>query len=189
MIELTIIRGMPGSGKSFFARQLSGVTGAIHLEPDMFCVEGGRYVYSLSRTREAWKGIDSLLKFLKGKKIDIIFSDVLPELSDIMKVIEPFGTEMACRLFEMPSLSYEESKARNVHRVRGIDLEQMLRTFVDLDVCISGIKRAGYDFYKPVKFTNFEESRAYIQLLMKGKRGVKSSIFGGSQQSEDRLKN
>ena len=39
---LTIVRGLPGSGKSTFAKTLNGIL----LEADMFCYQNDKYVYS-----------------------------------------------------------------------------------------------------------------------------------------------
>lgn len=36
MLTLTIIRGLPGSGKSTMARNIAAETGAVHFEADMF---------------------------------------------------------------------------------------------------------------------------------------------------------
>lgn len=38
---LTIVRGLPGSGKSTYARKLSAETGAMLIEPDALLVRGG----------------------------------------------------------------------------------------------------------------------------------------------------
>ena len=46
---LTVVRGLPGSGKSTWARRL----GCLVLENDMFHVRGGEYRWSASRMKDA----------------------------------------------------------------------------------------------------------------------------------------
>jgi predicted ABC-type ATPase len=50
---LTIVRGLPGSGKSTFARMLAHATGAAHFEADMFFEVDGVYVWDGMRIGDA----------------------------------------------------------------------------------------------------------------------------------------
>lgn len=45
MAKLTIVRGLPGSGKSTFARMYAEDTGASHWENDMFFMVNGEYKF------------------------------------------------------------------------------------------------------------------------------------------------
>lgn len=50
MPQLTIIRGLPGSGKTTLAKILANATGATHLEVDQYWVnENGEYNYDRSK--------------------------------------------------------------------------------------------------------------------------------------------
>jgi len=51
MKTLYIVRGIPGSGKSTFAKSLGGT----HFEADMFFMEDGEYKYDMFKIKEAHK--------------------------------------------------------------------------------------------------------------------------------------
>ena len=42
---ITIIRGLPGSGKTQLGRRLAKKTGSLLIEPDMFLIRAGAYNY------------------------------------------------------------------------------------------------------------------------------------------------
>jgi predicted kinase len=48
---LYIVRGIPGSGKSTFAKSL----GSVHFEADMFFMKDGEYKYDMFKIKEAHK--------------------------------------------------------------------------------------------------------------------------------------
>jgi len=47
--ELILVRGIPGSGKSTFAKLIGGE----HIETDMFFMKNGEYVFDASKLKEA----------------------------------------------------------------------------------------------------------------------------------------
>ena len=51
MKTLYIVRGIPGSGKSTFAKSLGGT----HFEADMFFMKDGEYKFDMSKIKEAHK--------------------------------------------------------------------------------------------------------------------------------------
>ena len=53
--ELVLVRGLPGSGKSTYARSL----GYPNFEADMFFIKDGKYVYNPAKS--VWKTKDKLL--------------------------------------------------------------------------------------------------------------------------------
>lgn len=64
--KLILIRGLPGSGKSTFARDLQYLnTDLFHYESDNFLIEDGKYIWSPERVKnarqECFKGVSYLL--------------------------------------------------------------------------------------------------------------------------------
>lgn len=53
MSRLTIIRGLPGSGKSTFAERLAEKEHAIHIEADMFHMREGKYCFDRENVARA----------------------------------------------------------------------------------------------------------------------------------------
>ena len=53
MTKLTLIRGLPGSGKSTRAREIAQQTGAVHLEADQWFMVNGEYKFDPSKLHHA----------------------------------------------------------------------------------------------------------------------------------------
>lgn len=53
MSKLVIVRGIPGSGKSTFAKKLAKETDSAHFEADMFFIKDGEYHFDASKIKEA----------------------------------------------------------------------------------------------------------------------------------------
>jgi hypothetical protein len=88
-MKITIIRGLPGSGKSTLGRKLSAESGAVLLEQDMFRVRDGAYVFkSEDRVKEAFLSVvGAYAKF----GADIILTGVFATCKSIEEVLS------ACR--------------------------------------------------------------------------------------------
>lgn len=52
-LTITLVRGLPGSGKTTIAKAISAETGAKHLEADMFFMENGVYLFDGNKIKEA----------------------------------------------------------------------------------------------------------------------------------------
>ena len=126
--KLTIVRGLPGSGKSTYGRKLAQMSGAIFIEPDMFCIHSGNYLYTAQRYEEATR---RALHLLHNAQCDCIYADVLPTLADVTRVYNSFffgsygcGSWEELRIITM-KLTVEESLARNIHHVAEDDIRRM----------------------------------------------------------------
>ena len=126
--KLTVIRGLPGSGKSTLGRRLAAESGAIFVEPDMFLLHGGKYFYTANRYEDAVK---KALFFIKHAECDVVYADVLPTLADVLRVHNAYfwcqtdaTVHHEFRLIAL-RISVEEALARNVHHVNEDDIRRM----------------------------------------------------------------
>jgi hypothetical protein len=131
MGKLTIVRGLPGSGKSTYARKLAAETGAVLVEPDALLVEDGTYNYTPGRYGKAVDVAHAIVEACACIGADCIYADVLPTVVDVCFVARnylPFarrGHRPRLEIVEMPSIGVEESLRRNRHGVRPEDVARM----------------------------------------------------------------
>ena len=150
--KLTIIRGLPGSGKSTLGRRLAEESGSIFIEPDMFCVNKGIYRYTPNRYEAA---VRQSLDFLRKANCDVVYADVLPTRADVMRVFNSYfwcqtdkAVEHEFRLIAL-RISVEEALAKNIHHVNEYDLRRMASSWEN---CIGEerIALSEYLFYEPL---------------------------------------
>ncbi|MFA6930975.1 MAG: AAA family ATPase [Lentisphaeria bacterium] len=127
---LTIIRGLPGSGKSVLAKRLAAKTGCLFIEPDMFMVKNGQYCYTPKHYYDAEIIATSCIFKAAETNADAIFADVLPKIADVNRVKNLYWSG-ACYhdyklvVIDMPLITVEQSIERNVHNVKREDIRKM----------------------------------------------------------------
>ncbi len=84
MSTLYIIRGLPGSGKSTFAKTLN----CIHIEADMFFVRDGSYVFDEKKIELAHQWCLETTELLMKSGTDIAVSNVFGKLIFIKNYIK-----------------------------------------------------------------------------------------------------
>lgn len=84
MAKLYIVRGLPGSGKTTFAKSLN----ILHVERDLFCMRGGKYDWKaeeLSRNNELCKAVISMA-LLNGN--DCVVCNPFPKKTQVQEYID-----------------------------------------------------------------------------------------------------
>ncbi len=126
---LTIIRGLPGSGKSTLGRRLAAEQNALFIEPDMLMYQNGEYKYDPAAYSVVVGSTYLVLRefFAYTPQAHAIFADVLPRKIDVQHLIQYLHNQRYVKVIDMPLLSVEESIRRNIHRVRREDIEYMAK--------------------------------------------------------------
>ena len=124
--NLTIFRGMPGSGKSSAAFKL----GCLVLEPcDQMAVVSGEYQWSPAIPEELFSFIDEMLSSAVLFEMDVAIAEVLPSLADVVGIVDDWEAHFKVKVIDMPIISVEESFRRNNHGVQLGDIESFHRNF------------------------------------------------------------
>ena len=126
---LTIIRGLPGSGKSTLGRRLAAEQNALFIEPDMLMYQNGEYKYDPAAYSVVVGSTYLVLRefFAYTPQAHAVFADVLPRKIDVQHLIQYLHNQRHVKVIDMPLLSVEESIRRNIHRVRREDIEYMAK--------------------------------------------------------------
>ena len=150
MPTLYIVRGMPGSGKSTFARELQAKTGALFVEPDMFLMSDGKYNYTITEYPRAEERAHKCLRVAVHGCADLIYADVLTRSASIEYLYSLTYTPQLVfykmKVFTI-KITTEESKKRNVHNVQHEDIDRFAREWEDWpgETVIDGLVRNGTD--------------------------------------------
>lgn len=130
---LTIVRGFPGSGKTTFGRKLAAKQNGLFVEPDMFLYDrDGKYCYTRDAYIMALSSAMAIIRsyFMYGGKF-AVYADVLSKRSHVER-IGVFGNVFPrITVHDMPKITYEEAKARNIHNVCQEDLKRMFAEWED----------------------------------------------------------
>lgn len=132
MSRIQLVRGLPGSGKSTFAKEL--FKDYLILEPDMLCIENGVYDWNLIKERRNKTVMSAMISSLVGMGVDVVVSSVMPTdndgsfLASIMRVAYKTGAEVF--LWDC------KGTWKNVHAVPQSTLDGMRKAFVDGKVIV-----------------------------------------------------
>ena len=101
---LTIIRGLPGSGKSTLGRRLAAEQNALFIEPDMLMYQNGEYKYNQDAYSVAVGSTYLVLRefFAYNPQAHAIFADVLPRKIDVQHLIQYLHNQRDVKVIDMP---------------------------------------------------------------------------------------
>jgi predicted kinase len=119
---LTLLRGLPGSGKSTFAKSLGGV----HIEADQYFMENGEYKFDVSKLKQAHEWCQWKTEEWMKKRYNVVVSNTFTmewEMEVYFELAKQYG-------YRVHSLIVENRHGGiNEHGVPADKLEQMKNRF------------------------------------------------------------
>jgi len=122
-MKLTLVRGIPGSGKSTFVRNNFS---CLHLENDMYFQRDGSYRWNSEEMDDAIRWCVQMSEIALSRGMDVVVSNTFTKkryMEPYRKMAESIGAE-----FEVVRC---EGNFKNVHNVPEKVLENMKKNFED----------------------------------------------------------
>jgi predicted kinase len=125
--RLVLVRGLPGSGKSTYAKNYFG--GHIHLEADMYFVQSdGSYDWTADRLGKAHSWCFETTKIMLNNGYDVVVSNTFTMLKELNPYIELADcNDIQCAVFRMAS------EYNSIHNVPQVVIEKMRSRFEDYE--------------------------------------------------------
>ena len=120
MKTLYIVRGVPGSGKSTFAKSLGGT----HFETDTYFMVDGEYKFDFTKLKEAHKWCQDKTREILEQNGTVIVSNTFTT----KKELKPYF-DMAREFGIVPVVYLAQNQFQNVHNVPADKLQAMRDRF------------------------------------------------------------
>lgn len=85
-MNLNLVRGLPGSGKSTFARTM--FRGILHVEADMLSMQKGRYVFDGAKLKQRHATTRSIVELALMEGADVVVANTFTTLEEMRPYIE-----------------------------------------------------------------------------------------------------
>ena len=121
--KLVIIRGLPGSGKSTFAKKMFPLS--LHLETDMFHIHNGRYEFNREKRTQSEMWLFNTVRFSLENGMDVVLSCVFGHNHKIRRFAD------LCERLGVEFTVYRMNDYGNIHNVPEEVLNDMKNTFQD----------------------------------------------------------
>ena len=120
---LTLIRGLPGSGKSTYAKSLN----VLHLEDDHFCMQGGEYKWSKDTYLLNRRKLYHLATHIIQWQVDCVVASIFWQASDILeyKQLAKFQD------FKFKVIKMTGNYGKDIHKVKKSHIKQMKEDWED----------------------------------------------------------
>ena len=123
---LLILRGLPGSGKSTFAKELCAATGAVHAEADMYFEKAGQYSFQPNQLHDAHRYCQLLCENAMKLGKDVIVSNTFTrrwEMEFYIRLAATYGYDVQIKTMT--------GNYKNIHSVPDSVIEKMRARFED----------------------------------------------------------
>jgi tRNA uridine 5-carbamoylmethylation protein Kti12 len=125
MATLTLVRGLPGSGKSTIARNLAWCPReSIHLEADMYFVKDGVYQFDSTQLGQAHEWCQNQTKQYLKRNFDVVVSNTFTTVKELARYFE-----IAKELSIIPNVIIAQNQFQNTHNVPAETLKKMSDRF------------------------------------------------------------
>lgn len=123
-MNLVLIRGLPGSGKSTYAKRI----GCYHVEADMYHCKDGEYIFDSARARLAHNWCQKSALFAMEQGMDVAVSNTFTQKWEIQPYLD-----MAAKTGHKVKIVRMTKEYRTVHGVPTETMQKMRERFEKIE--------------------------------------------------------